>query len=134
MDELRHLGKPSNQPIDQVDLIPWTGSPITVRLDCTEFTSLCPVTSQPDFATLVIEYVPDKHLAETKSVKLYLWRYRSMKVFNETVIDAIADDLAQQLSPLWLRVVGRFHPRGGISVTASAERGDIRHRSAGQLQ
>jgi len=58
MDELRHLGKPSNQPTDKVDLIDWSGQPITVRLECSEFTSLCPVTGQPDFAQVLIEYVP----------------------------------------------------------------------------
>lgn len=124
MGELRHLGKPSNQPVDEVDLIDWTGGPIMVRLDCSEFSSLCPVTHQPDYAELVIEYVPDRHLAETKSVKLYLWRYRDRKGFNEVLVDEIASDLFGQIQPRWLRVVGQFHPRGGIRVTATAERGD----------
>ncbi len=129
-DELRHLGKPSTQPIDTVDLIPWTGERIVVRLDCSEFTSLCPVTAQPDFAELTIEYVPDRHLVETKSMKLYLWRYREQRAFNESLIDAIATDLHRQIRPHWLRVQGHFHPRGGISVTATAERGDKEHRPA----
>ena len=128
MDQLKHLGKPSNQPIDQVDLIEWTGRRITVRLDCAEFTCLCPVTGQPDFATLVIEYAPDEHIAETKSVKLYLWRYRAQPAFNEQVIDTIAGELFSQIKPLWLRVVGRFNARGGISPTVTAERGDTKHR------
>ncbi len=130
MDDLKHLGKPSNQPIDRVDLIPWAGGVIQVRLDCAEFTSLCPVTHQPDFATLTIEYVPGAHLMETKSVKLYLWRYRDQRAFNETLIDAIAEDLTGQIRPRWLRVTGRFHPRGGIGVTAVAERGDHEYRPA----
>jgi len=124
MHELKHLGKPSNQPIDTVDLIPWKGEPIHVRLECAEFTSLCPVTGQPDFATLTVEYVPDRHLIETKSVKLYLWKYRSERAFNEQLVDAIASDLYGQLRPRWLRIQGRFSPRGGIGVTATAERGD----------
>lgn len=123
-DELQHLGKPSNQPIDRIDLIRWTGETIHVRLDCAEFTALCPVTGQPDFATLAIEYVPDACLAETKSVKLYLWRYRNQSAFNEQLVDTIATDLHEQLRPHWLRVSGRFHPRGGIAVTATAERGN----------
>lgn len=130
MDDLKHLGKPSNQPVDSVDLIEWKGGPILVRLECSEFTSLCPVTGQPDFGTLLIEYVPARHLAETKSVKLYLWRYRDERAFNESLVDAIVGDLNRQLQPRWLRVTGRFHPRGGISVTAVAERGDREHRPA----
>jgi len=68
----QHLGKPSNEPVDEVDLIDWVGEAILIRLDCSEFTCICPVTGQPDFGTLTIEYVPDKHLVETKSLKLYL--------------------------------------------------------------
>jgi len=128
MDQLQHLGKPSNQPTDKVDLIEWSGQPITVRLDCSEFTSLCPVTGQPDFAQLLIEYVPERFLVETKSLKLYLWKYRSEPGFNETLVDRIASDLYGQIQPRWLRVEGRFNPRGGISVTATAERGDARDR------
>jgi 7-cyano-7-deazaguanine reductase len=123
-DDLHHLGKTSNQPIDAVDLIPWTGGPIAVRLECADFTSLCPVTGHPDFATLEIQYQPGRHLVETKSLKLYLWRYRDRRAFNEHLVDEIATDLARQIRPRWLRVTGRFHPRGGIAVTVSAERGD----------
>lgn len=123
-DDLKHLGKTSNEPIDRVDLIQWTGQRIVVRLECSEFSSICPVTGQPDYGQLVIEYVPDQHLAETKSVKLYLWRYRDMAGFNEALVDSIASDLFDQIKPCWLRVEGRFNPRGGIQVTAAAERGD----------
>ncbi len=122
--DLHHLGKPSNQPIDTVDLIPWTGCPVTVRLECADFTSLCPVTGQPDFANLEIEYLPDRHLVETKSLKLYLWRYRDRRAFNEQLVDEIASDLYKQIRARWLQVIGRFHPRGGIAVTVSAERGE----------
>ena len=127
-DHLRHLGHPSNRPIDEIDLIPWTGGPIAVRLDCTELTSLCPVTGHPDYATLEISYVPEQNLVETKSLKLYLWRYRDRPTFNEHLVDEIADDLNRQIKPRWLRVIGRFHPRGGIAVTVSAERGDPAYR------
>ena len=128
MSELKHLGRRSNEPIDKVDLIEWKGDRILVQLECTEFTSLCPVTGQPDFGELVIEYVPDKHLAETKSVKLYLWRYRSERAFNEVLVDRIAADLYEQIKPLWLQVVGEFNIRGGILVTATAQRGDAAER------
>lgn len=128
MGELRHLGKPSNQPVDTVDLIEWKGERIVVRLEVADFTSLCPVTGQPDFGALTIEYVPHRHLAETKSVKLYLWRYRNERGFNEAIVDAIASDLYRQIQPRWLRVTGAFHPRGGISVTAISEHGERTHR------
>ncbi len=87
MDDLKHLGKPSYQPIDRVDLIPWSGESVVIRLECSEFTSICPVTKQPDFGSLVIEYVPQSHLVETKSLKLYLWKYRSEPGFNEVLVD-----------------------------------------------
>ncbi len=130
MSELKHLGKPSNKATDTLDLIDWTGDRITVRLDCSEFTSLCPVTGQPDFGTLTIEYVPDKHIAETKSLKLYLWKYRTEAGFSESLIDSIASDLYRQIRPRWLRVIGEFNPRGGIRITATADRGDREHRPA----
>lgn len=123
MSELKHLGRPSNQPVERVDLIEWTGRPITVRLECAEFTTICPVTGQPDFGQLAIEYIPDRHLVETKSLKLYLWNFRNQQTFNETVIDAIASDLYDQLKPQWLQIEGKFNPRGGIAVTATAHRG-----------
>ncbi len=128
MSEFRYLGKPRNEPTDTLDLIPWEGSAITVRLDCSELSSLCPVTGQPDYGSLVIEYAPDKHLAETKSLKLYLWRWRDQRAFNEVLVDQIAGDLFRQLRPRWLRVTGQFNPRGGIRVSATAELGDKEHR------
>ena len=123
MKDFQYLGKPRNEPTDTLDLIPWAGETITVRLECTEFSSLCPVTSQPDYGQITIEYVPNKHLAETKSLKLFLWRWRDQHIFNEVLIDQMAGELYRQLSPHWLRVTGSFNPRGGIRVTATAERG-----------
>ena len=124
MSELRFLGKQASEPTDTVDLIEWKGERILVQLDCAEFSSLCPVTGQPDYASIFIEYVPDRHIAETKSVKLYLWKYRNERAFNECLIDTIATDLFGQIKPRWLRIVGKFNVRGGISVTATAERGE----------
>jgi 7-cyano-7-deazaguanine reductase len=124
MRKLKHMGKLSNTPTDTLDLIEWKGKKTLVRLDCSEFSSLCPVTGQPDYGELVIEYVPRRFLAETKSVKLYLWSYRDRQGFNEALVDAIASDFQKQVKPKWLRVTGAFHPRGGIRVTATAERGN----------
>src|SRR5438552_18814336 len=97
--ELRFLGKKADAPTETLDLIEWTGERIHVRLECSEFTSLCPVTGQPDFATLTLEYVPDEHIAETKSVKLYLWKYRGQTAFNEQSVDTIATDPDGQIKP-----------------------------------
>lgn len=119
-----HLGRISSQPVSEVDRIPWQGSEITVTLTCTEFTSLCPVTHQPDFGELEISYGPKAFLAETKSVKLYLTQFRDQGVFNEVLVDTIAGDLNRQLEPRWIEVVGTFKSRGGISIRVTARRGE----------
>ncbi|NLN00287.1 MAG: NADPH-dependent 7-cyano-7-deazaguanine reductase QueF [Lentisphaerae bacterium] len=118
----QHLGKLSQQPVTKVDRIPWQGSEITVELTCNEFTSLCPVTKQPDFGTLAISYAPNEWLIETKSLKLYLWQFRDQGVFNEAIVDRIATDLHGQIKPQWIEVTGEFHSRGGIAIRASSRR------------
>jgi len=123
MEGLEHLGKQSQDAIDQVDAIPWEGGDALVTLNCTEFTSHCPVTKQPDFAKLVIQYAPNEHLVETKSLKLYLWKYRHRAQFNEKLTDEIANDLFKQLKPHWLRVEGEFNTRGGIQVCCAVSLG-----------
>lgn len=119
----RHLGRVSSEAVDQVDRIPWRGTAVVVELSCSEFTSYCPVTRQPDFGELTIRYQPGEWLVETKSLKLYLTRFRDRGVFNEVLVDEIAGELFGQLSPVWLEVNGRFHSRGGISVSVTARRG-----------
>ncbi len=92
-----------------------------VRFDCPEFTCLCPLTGQPDFATLRIRYVPDELCVELKSLKLYLWSYRDEGAFHERVVNQIADDLIRALGPRALRIEGEFNVRGGISTTVVVE-------------
>jgi 7-cyano-7-deazaguanine reductase len=92
-----------------------------IRLDCPEFTSLCPVTGQPDFAEILLEYVPDKLCLETKSLKLYLSSYRNVHSFNEEVINRILDDLVGACHPRRMKVEGRFAARGGLALTVLAE-------------
>jgi len=87
-----------------------------VHLDCPEFTSLCPVTSQPDFAHIYINYIPDKFLVESKSLKLYLFSFRNHGDFHENCINTIMKDLKELLSPKFIEVLGKFTPRGGISI------------------
>ena len=88
-----------------------------IRFDCFEFTSLCPVTGQPDFAKVHIEYVPDELCIETKSLKFYLASYRDTRSFNEEVSNRILEDLVTACQPRRIRVHGEFSARGGISVT-----------------
>ncbi len=92
-----------------------------VTLETDEFTCLCPVTGQPDFATIRVAYVPDQKIVESKSYKLYLWSYRNEGVFHEHVVNTILDDLVKVLEPHYIRVVGEFNIRGGIAITVSAE-------------
>lgn len=87
-----------------------------VRLNCPEFTSLCPITGQPDFATIIINYIPDKKIVESKALKLYLFSFRNRGDFHEDVINIIMKDIAKLLDPRYIEVIGRFTPRGGISI------------------
>jgi len=94
-----------------------------VKLETDEFTCLCPATGQPDFANLLVEYIPNQKIIESKSFKLYLWSYRNEGVFHEHVTNTILDDLVAALEPHWCRVVGAFRIRGGITITVEAEHG-----------
>jgi len=85
-----------------------------IRMEIPEFTCLCPKTGQPDFATLILDYLPDKKCIELKSLKLYTWSFRDKGVFHEAVTNQILDDLVGVLKPRYLRLVARFYVRGGI--------------------
>ena len=93
----------------------------TIHVEAPEFTSLCPITGQPDFATIVIDYTPDERCVESKSLKLYLGRFRQEGEFHEACVNRIANDLVEVLDPLYLKVEGRFTPRGGIPLWPTAE-------------
>ena len=95
-----------------------------VRLESDEFTCICPATGQPDFAHIIVEYIPNKKILESKSFKLYLWSYRDEGVFHEHVTNTILDDLVAALEPRWCRVVGAFSIRGGINITIEVEHGN----------
>ena len=87
-----------------------------VKFNCPEFTSLCPITGQPDFATIYISYVPDIKMVESKSLKLYLFSFRNHGDFHEDVVNVIMKDLIRLMNPKYIEVWGKFHPRGGISI------------------
>jgi len=94
-----------------------------VTLQTDEFTCVCPATGQPDFGRLTIEYIPNKKIVESKSLKLYLWSYRNEGVFQEHLANTILDDLVKALAPRWCKVTAEFAARGGISITVHAEHG-----------
>lgn len=87
-----------------------------VKFNCPEFTSLCPITGQPDFATMYISYIPDKKIVESKSLKLYLFSFRNHGDFHEDCVNIIMNDLIKLLDPRYIEVWGKFTPRGGISI------------------
>lgn len=87
-----------------------------VKFNCPEFTSLCPKTGQPDFATIYISYIPEKKMVESKSLKLYLFSFRNHGDFHEDCMNTILDDLVKLMDPRYIEVWGKFTPRGGISI------------------
>ena len=94
-----------------------------VRFNCPEFTTLCPITGQPDFAEIRISYVPDVRMVESKSLKLYLFSFRSHGDFHEDCVNIIMNDLVKLMDPRYIEVVGLFVPRGGISIHPFANYG-----------
>ena len=105
---------------------PTPGRDYRIHMEIPEFTCLCPKTGQPDFATLVLDYVPDKLCVELKSLKLYIWSHRNEGAFHEAVTNRILDDLVAALRPRFMRLTARFYVRGGIFTTVVAE-----HRKSG---
>ncbi|MGY4689459.1 preQ(1) synthase [Salibacterium sp. K-3] len=94
-----------------------------VKFNCPEFTTLCPKTGQPDFAALYISYIPDVKMVESKSLKLYLFSFRNHGGFHEDAINTIVNDLVELMNPRYLEVLGKFTPRGGISIDPYANYG-----------
>lgn len=117
------LGHEVREPVRKLETFPNTHPErrYTVKLDCPEFTCVCPMTGQPDFATITIRYIPDQRIVESKSLKLYLWSYRNEGVFHEHVTNQILDDLVAALEPHFCEVIGAFAVRGGIALTVEAQ-------------
>lgn len=99
-----------------------------VTLNCPEFTSLCPKTGQPDFARIIINYIPRRRMVESKSLKLYLFSFRNHGDFHEDCINIIMKDLIRLMDPRYIEVKGIFTPRGGISIYPFANYGDAEHQ------
>ena len=96
-----------------------------VKFNCPEFTSLCPITGQPDFATIYISYIPEQKMVESKSLKLYLVSFRNHGDFHEDVVNIIMKDLIKLMDPRYIEVWGKFLPRGGISIDPYANYGKV---------
>lgn len=114
------LGKDVREPERRLDIFPTPPGIKKVILDSDEVTSLCPVTGQPDWETVVIEFAPDQYCIESKSLKLYLWSYRNEGIFCEAMAGMIAQDVYQACRPHWCKVTVTQKPRGGIKITAIA--------------
>ncbi|WP_026147774.1 preQ(1) synthase [Robiginitomaculum antarcticum] len=128
-DKLGQLGgntalpqSPDEAQLERVDN-PCADEPYLVRLVCPEFTSICPVTGAPDFAHIVVDYVPDEYLVESKSFKLYMGSFRNHGDFHEACITSIGKRLVAELKPHWLRIGGYWYPRGGIPIDVFYQNG-----------
>ncbi len=113
--------KPSRE-LQTVDN-PEDGRSYSVRMVAPEFSCVCPMTGQPDFATIVVDYVPGPRLIELKSLKLYLWSWREEGIFHEAVVNRVLSDLVLAAEPQWMQVSGYFKVRGGITTTVTAATG-----------
>jgi len=128
--DLTHLGRSSALPVAPAEAVidyvanPRPGKSYLVRFAIPEFTSLCPVTGQPDFAHLVIDYAPAGTIVESKSLKLFLASFRNHRGFHEDVTVGIAERLAAEMKPLWLRIGGYWYPRGGIPIDVFWQSGE----------
>ena len=124
---LTQLGKttplPQSPKEARLEAIPnrWPDSQYVVQLICEEFTCLCPMTGQPDFGKIVLDYQPDQLCVESKSLKMYFGSFRMHGEFHEAGVNRICNDLVRLLDPVWLTVRGEFTPRGGIPFWPTAE-------------
>lgn len=122
MDELKNLGNKTtydfeyNPAVLECFVNKHTDNDYFVKFNCPEFTSLCPITGQPDFATIYISYIPEINMVESKSLKLYLFSFRNHGAFHEDCVNIIMKDLIKLLDPKYIEVIGKFLPRGGISI------------------
>ncbi len=119
-----NLNDPSREILEAVNN-PHRDVDYCVSLSCPEFTSICPITGQPDFAHLFIDYVPGDYIIESKSLKLYLFAYRNHGAFHEDCTVQIAKDLIATTNPKWLRISGYWYPRGGIPIDIFYQTGPI---------
>ena len=131
LSQITTLGQPSEVPASpeaaRLDTVPnpQAGETYLARFTCPEFTSLCPVTGQPDFAHLVIDYVPGDWLVESKSLKLFLTSFRNHGAFHEDCTLTVAKRIRDAVAPRWIRIAGYWYPRGGIPIDVFWQTGEL---------
>jgi 7-cyano-7-deazaguanine reductase len=131
MTDTMVLGRPAEIPTDpataQLDRVPNANADVdyVIRLTVPEFTALCPVTGQPDFAHLVIDYIADQWMIESKSLKLFMFSFRNHGAFHEATTVMIGKRLVEALAPRWLRIGGYWYPRGGIPIDVFYQTGEV---------
>ena len=131
MSKLTQLGKSASIAISPAKAVlesvpnPHTDVDYLIRFTCPEFTSLCPITGQPDFAHIMIDYVPAKKMVESKSLKLYLFSYRNHGAFHEACTVDIAKRIIKEINPKFLRIGGYWYPRGGIPIDIFYQHGKL---------
>ncbi|MEM0128113.1 MAG: preQ(1) synthase [Thermoplasmatales archaeon] len=130
MSEYEHL----QDDIDKLNLgkvesvaFPYRGSRTVITIETDEFTSVCPKTGMPDFGKITVHYVPDRKIIELKSLKLYLYRYRNVGIFQENAVNKILNDLVKSASPIFLVVIGEFKVRGGIKTKIISRYEKVKH-------
>jgi len=119
--ELTILGRTVRHPVDHVECFPSPAGCTKVRFSTDELMSVCPVTTQPDLSSIVIEYIPDRWCVESKSLKLFLWSFRDQQIFAEALAVAVADEIATTAQTSWVRVTVTQRPRGGIELQTTSE-------------
>jgi 7-cyano-7-deazaguanine reductase len=124
--ESRYPDKPQEAPLESF-ANKYPSRDYVVEFDCPEFTSIGPVTGQPDFARIKITYIPDRKCLESKSLKMYLFSFRNVGMFHEEIVNKVLEDLVEACNPRWARVRGLMNSRGGISIDVTAEYCDPDH-------
>lgn len=122
MTDFNYLGKKVNEPSKNLDTFAAPANVQVVKFESDELTSFCPVTHQPDFNTVVIEFAPDKLCIESKSLKLYLWSFREEAIFAEGLANTIANDIFEAIQPKWVRITLTQNIRGGMQLSVVAEK------------
>jgi 7-cyano-7-deazaguanine reductase len=122
MAEFHYLGKKVNTPSKQLDTFEKPSNIKVVKFEGNELTSFCPVTHQPDFNTVTIEFEPDKLCIESKSLKLYLWSFREEAIFAEGLANTIAEDIFKAIQPVWCKITLVQNVRGGLQLSVVAEK------------
>ena len=116
----RYPQNPSRAPLETFANA-YPGRDYWIHFECPEFTAMCPITGQPDFGLITVDYIPNRLCLESKSLKFYLYSYRNTGTFHESAVNRILEDISKACHPRRIRVVGKFNARGGIAITVSAE-------------